>query len=101
MISLSGLFVEHGTILGSTAFGIGTESEGDWEFRADTSREVVGPWSDLVLLTSSRGVLSLRLELEDIRGWSLIDLGAKAGSVDLLYVARVKPGIEISAGIAL
>jgi hypothetical protein len=36
-----------------------------------------------------------------IRGLCVIDLGAKAGSVDLLYVANVRPGIEISTGIAL
>jgi len=47
-------------------------------------------------------VSTFRFELAlDIRGLCVIDLGAKAGSVDLRYVASVKHGIEISAGVAL
>ena len=100
---MRGLSVGRGTIPGSTAMGAGTGKDGDREFRADTSRELVDISSGFGRLASSREVVStFRLYPElDIRGWCLIDLGAKAGSVDLLYVARVKPGIEISAGIAL
>lgn len=89
--------------LESEAVDVGSGFEWDIERKSDWGVPGVEAWSDFGRLTSSREVVStFRLVPEsDIRGLCLIDLGAKAGSVDLLYVASVRPGIVGSEGVAL
>jgi hypothetical protein len=89
------------TNLGSKADDVGSGWAWDIERKSDWGVPLVE--ADFGRLTSSGEVVfTFRLVPEsDMRGLCLIDLGAKAGSVDLLYVASVKPGIEGSEGVAL